>query len=940
MARIPDANDIGRRIPDVARGIVSADLTAPSRALQGLGQSIEQLGGQIQQKEDQFNYAEAQSNFLKKKIEIMSSFDGDNDYSTFGNRYNEQISKAREESAGLLKSNSDKRLFEIESNNDIARGFEQVRGLARNKEVDFGRATLSQTITSNRDAAIGAKDEGTRMGLINATNDAISGAYNRGYISAEQSQKIREASAVDYATSSISVLSPQEQVSALKSGAGIVALIPLDTRKKMLGQAAWDSVNERIGNVKISLMNPEALSGFKVGNAINSDDLFSAVIGQESGGRQFGSDGQPLTSGKGATGIAQVMPATGPEAAALASLPWDPARHQSDANYNATLGKAYLNQQLKKYGGNPVLALAAYNAGPGKVDEWIGKFGDPRKGQITNEEFANSIPYAETQNYVSSVLSNAVKLSAAKSVVGSPEFGNLDGAQKARAVEQTYNVIDTATSAQRFNIQQRMQDDVARVNAGQPVETPVTISDFTSAQQLNSTPADRVQAYQQFNQYQQTLALQPAYQTVISSPANVGMETVNGLMPATGDADFAFKQQRYAAVAQKYQQVIAAREKDPGGWMVQNIPTVSEAYQNYQSDPSTGAQLAHQVLMEKQRLGIKNKDVLPDSLVNGILQQIDNNKEQDVAAIQSLGQQFGTYSQQVMQQVQKKSGPVLQVVMATNNPRAANALWQNRDVKTADLRGSINSASSGAAESADSEWASQSKDFSATMVGQPGGVSVWNNFNDQGRRLTYLNMQKGMGASDAASQAYQDILGSQYQTKGTWRLPIAANADMNDISDGVDAFMSKLKPSDITPLSGDPRLSKEVNQQQSLNRIKDNAEWVTNVDETGLMLTFNGLVVKGSDGSPIVASFTDLALLGSSNRGYFNSLSKEMNKPREHTTEAPGQADKEFKNRNKEIVRQLGRQGASVAPSMAEGMRNTNDNLYQRSGTGDQPANK
>ncbi|AJJ62557.1 transglycosylase SLT domain-containing protein [Yersinia aldovae] len=937
MARIPNANDIGRRIPEVARGIASADLTAPSRALQGLGQSIEQLGGQIQQKEDQFNYAEAQSSFLKKKIEIMSSFDGDNDYSTFGERYNAQISKAREESAGLLKNNSDKRLFEIESNNDIARGSEQVRGLARNKEVDFGRATLSQTITSNRDAAIGAKDEATRMGLINATNDAISGAYNRGYISADQSQKIREASAVDYATSSISVLPPQEQINTLKSGSGLAALIPLDTRKKMIDSASLDSINERIGTVKLSLMNPDVISGFKVGTALNSDDLFSAVVGQESGSRQFGSDGKPMTSIKGAVGIAQVMPATGPEAAALAGLPWDPARHQNDASYNALLGKAYLNKQLNTYGGNPVLALAAYNAGPGKVDEWIGKFGDPRKGQITNEAFANSIPYAETQNYVSSVLSNAVKLSAAKSVVDSPEFGNLDGAQKALAVEQTYNVIDTATSAQRFSIQQRMQDDIARVNAGQPVDTPVTISDFTSAQQLNSTPADRAQSYQQFNQYQQTLALQPAYQTVISSPANVGMETVNGLMPTTGDADFAFKQQRYIAVAQKYQQVMAAREKDPGGWMVQNIPTVSEAYQNYQSDPSTGAQLAHQVLMEKQRLGIKNKDVLPDSLVNGILQQIDNNKEQDVAAIQSLGQQFGPYSQQVMQQVQKKSGPVLQVVMATNNPRAANALWQNRDVKTADLRGSINSASSGAAESADSEWASQSKDFSATMVGQPGGVPVWNNFNDQGRRLTYLNMQKGMGASDAASQAYQDILGSQYQTNGTWRLPMAANADMNDVSDGVDAFMSKLKPADITPLIGDPRLSNEVNQQQSLDRIKDSAEWVTNADETGLILTLNGLVVSGSDGNPVTASFSDLAQLGSTNRGYFNQLSKEVNKPRSYI---PGQAAKESQSRNEETARQLGQQGTSELPSMAEGMRNTNANLYQRTGAGDQPANQ
>ncbi|MCZ5545096.1 hypothetical protein O5483_26155, partial [Escherichia coli] len=85
-------------------------------------------------------------------------------------------------------------------------------------------------------------------------------------------------------------------------------------------------------------------------------------------------------------------------------------------------------------------------------------------------------------------------------------------------------------------------------------------------------------------------------------------------------------------------------------------------------------------------------------------------------------------SDQVMQQVQKSAYPALQVVMATENPRAANALWQNRSVKTADLRGSLEKTD---ADSADSSWNDQSKDFACTMVVQPGGTAVWNNFNEQ-----------------------------------------------------------------------------------------------------------------------------------------------------------------------------------------------------------------
>ena len=46
--------------------------------------------------------------------------------------------------------------------------------------------------------------------------------------------------------------------------------------------------------------------------------------------------------------------------------------------YNARLGTEYLARMLDRYDGSYVLATAAYNAGPGRVDEWIETFGDPR----------------------------------------------------------------------------------------------------------------------------------------------------------------------------------------------------------------------------------------------------------------------------------------------------------------------------------------------------------------------------------------------------------------------------------------------------------------------------------------------------------------------------------------------------------------------------------
>lgn len=120
--------------------------------------------------------------------------------------------------------------------------------------------------------------------------------------------------------------------------------------------------------------------------------LFDRVIQQESRGRQFDDDGRPLTSPKGAVGVAQIMPKTAPEAAKLAGLPWDAKRYREDPEYNAALGKAYLDKQMETFGGDETLALMAYNWGPGNVKLWLKSGAKPER-----------IP-AETQQYLKNIL--------------------------------------------------------------------------------------------------------------------------------------------------------------------------------------------------------------------------------------------------------------------------------------------------------------------------------------------------------------------------------------------------------------------------------------------------------------------------------------------------------------------------------------------------------
>ena len=61
---------------------------------------------------------------------------------------------------------------------------------------------------------------------------------------------------------------------------------------------------------------------------------------------------------------------------------------------------------LVKFNNALPLALAAYNAGPGRVKIWLNRYGDPRKKEISYENWIESIPISETRFYVQKVLSN------------------------------------------------------------------------------------------------------------------------------------------------------------------------------------------------------------------------------------------------------------------------------------------------------------------------------------------------------------------------------------------------------------------------------------------------------------------------------------------------------------------------------------------------------
>lgn len=234
-------------------------------------------------------------------------------------------------------------------------------------------------------------------------------------------------------------------------------------------RAAQSATEAQLAGIRQSMVNQDGTLNTFSGN-VQPDQLFAGVISAESGGNQFDASGKPLVSGKGAVGVAQVMPGTAPEAARMAGLAWDESRYHNDPAYNAALGKAYLDAQLKKYDGNAVLAVAAYNAGPGAVDQWIQKYGDPRAGKITNEDFIRSIPYAETQNYVGNVLSRAPSTpqnGGLSAITNSAYFKQLNPQGQSAAIASYSSMLEQQRNQSKGVLNGVVNDASAALRSGQ-----------------------------------------------------------------------------------------------------------------------------------------------------------------------------------------------------------------------------------------------------------------------------------------------------------------------------------------------------------------------------------------------------------------------------------------------------------------------------------------
>jgi soluble lytic murein transglycosylase len=121
----------------------------------------------------------------------------------------------------------------------------------------------------------------------------------------------------------------------------------------------------------------------------------------------------------------QILPATAEMTARRAGVPFNFGRLIADPAFNLQLGAAFLGELIDEEGGSLEMALAAYNAGEGRVAQWTAAYGDPRSGAVDLVDWVERIPFDETRDYVERVSENLVIYRSRLGAAGAYQGGKL-----------------------------------------------------------------------------------------------------------------------------------------------------------------------------------------------------------------------------------------------------------------------------------------------------------------------------------------------------------------------------------------------------------------------------------------------------------------------------------------------------------------------------------
>lgn len=444
------------------------------------------------------------------------------------------------------------------------------------------------------------------------------------------------------------------------------------------------------------------------------------------------------------------------------------------------------------------------------------------------------------------MLSPSEQLSALENTKGTI-YDFIPSDQKAELIRRAKTKLDQDKSLVQMSVMEKHRDAQAAYLTGKSYEAP-TLGEYT----LAFGEAKGSALYKDM-QSAKDLGKDISYATTAS--AEDLQELLNSKNPqnSAAEAGYADNLEQYGKLQKAISSIVKERETDPATYLQKYNPSIKFAFEQAQGGENV-TDYINAVKAEKERLGIQSSKVVPDSYAQGVASQVSAAPgEEMVDMIESLSNQWGKHWPQVYSQMSKTLTPAALVIGSGIDKPTATLIANHANIKTDELKKGLEKSDVTDAGRAMTEVLSE---FQATTSAQgPGGVATFSKLYDQAQRLAYIYMGQGQSVSSSVDKAFRSLVDDKYKLVGSYRVPREYDADK--VATGLNPILETVDFTKFTAYApeGTP---KDFVAERIKSAASRNGQWVTNEDETGLVLTINGDALIDDEGNRVEFTFDEL----------------------------------------------------------------------------------
>jgi hypothetical protein len=505
--------------------VPSYDATAGAKALSGLGAELTTVAQKLEDGQQHTLASAGMSTYLQQRDKITQQYKNDPDFQNAETNAKSALGDAQ---SAALEGISDPKIratAALEMTRSSISATSTVRDAQFTRQQGVNVGALDDVQQAARTDALNATSPVERQAALEHYGNEVKRVAAAGWIDNATAGKRVEDFERDLQTADAMKaiqLDPAKGKALLADAESFPLLTAVQRQQFMAAADTKDEADRTAQLQQLASFDPVkaiATLGRAAGTAHGNRIFSDGILGIETSGFD-----NSAVSPKGALGVSQIMPSTAREVAKglglndIAGLSDADlkARLTSDADLNKRLGNTYFQQMLTRYNGNIPLAAAAYNAGPGRADNWKAQAEATFGSQFTAAQLSSIVDIKETKDYIGRLYGK----------LGAPmDFGFAS----ATALQHASNTVDAVLQAQDAREQKvrsvlaSTSDATTQINqmlkAGYDVD-PQTIGNYRSDQQKAANGGD-AEAIKRLRELDYSLAIQPLVRQAWATPPQV-----------------------------------------------------------------------------------------------------------------------------------------------------------------------------------------------------------------------------------------------------------------------------------------------------------------------------------------------------------------------------------------------------------------------------------